>query len=32
MHSENLDNQSSYIIDEPVKAKGEDKLDRYPIA
>jgi predicted KAP-like P-loop ATPase len=32
MHSENLDNQSSYITDEPVKTKDDDQLDRYPIA
>ncbi|HBC41931.1 MAG TPA: hypothetical protein DCZ88_08550 [Pseudanabaena sp.] len=32
MHSKNLDSQSSYIIDEPVKAKDDDQLDRYPIA
>ena len=32
MHSNNLDNQSSYIIDEPVKTKDDDHLDRYPIA
>ncbi len=32
MHSNNLDNQNSYIIDEPIKTKDEDQLNRYPIA
>ena len=32
MPSNNLDRQDSYIIDEPVNTKDEDRLERYPIA
>lgn len=32
MPSNNLDRQDSYIIDDPVNTKDEDRLERYPIA
>jgi hypothetical protein len=32
MPSNNLDSQDSYIIDEPVNTKDDDRLERYPIA
>lgn len=32
MPSNDLDRQDSYIIDDPVNTKDEDRLERYPIA
>ena len=32
MPSNNLDSQDSYIIDDPVNTKDDDRLERYPIA